>query len=319
MLVVSESQVRAHLNPEAAFAAVKAAFVALTKDQACGFPVVREVLPAASATFGIKSGFCPTRGWLGLKTGGYWSANAAVGRENHQSTVLLLDTDSGLPRAVVAGNHLTAVRTAAASAVSVSMLARTDACTLGLVGTGTQAMHQLRAVARLRPIRRVLVWNRRLARAIAFRAAAAQETGLAVELAESPRAVAEASDIVLTLTASTQPLLRREWIRPGTHIAAMGADTRGKRELDADVLLSAQIYTDDRRQACDIGECQYLEAGEREGLIAGTLGQVICGNVPGRVDDIQVTVFDGTGVAMQDLACAAHVVEVLEQGGGRAP
>lgn len=312
MLVISESQVRAHLDADAAFAAVEAAFVALARDQARGFPVVRESLPGAPAVFGIKSGVCPSRGWLGLKTGGYWSANAAVGRENHQSTVLLLDNDSGLPRALVAGNHLTAVRTAAASAVSVAMLARADACTLGLVGTGTQAMHQLRAVARLRPIRRVLVWNRRLARAIAFRAAAAQETGLTVELADSPRAVAEASDIVLTLTASTQPLLEREWIRPGTHIAAMGADTRGKCELDADVLLSARVYVDDRHQAGAIGECQRLDPAVRDGVIAGTLGQVICGDLPGRVDDEQVTVFDGTGVAMQDLACAAHVVDAVE-------
>lgn len=316
MRVISEAQVREHLDVDAAYSAVEDAFVALARGQARGFPVVREPLPEASAVFGVKSGACLPRGWLGLKAGGYWSANAAVGRENHQSTVLLFDADSGLPCALVAGNYLTAVRTAAASAVSAAVLARPDAGTLGIIGTGTQAMYQLRALARLRPIRRVLVWNRRVARAVAFRAAAAQETGLVVELADTPRAVADAADIVLTLTASERPLLRREWIRPGTHVAAMGADARGKRELDGDLLLSSRVYVDDPVQAGTIGECQHLDPSARGSAIVGTLGQAICGDVPGRNDADAVTVFDGTGVVMQDLACAAHVLEAVKARAG---
>lgn len=315
MQIISEAQVREHLDPATAYAAVEQAFVALAQGQARGFPVVREPLGESGAVFGVKSGASPSRGWLGLKVGGYWPANAAVGRENHQSTVLLLDARSGSPRAVVAGNHLTAVRTAAASAVSVAALARPDAHTLGIVGAGAQAMHQLRAVLRVRPIRRVLVWNRQLARAVAFRAAAAQETTLGVELTDSPREVAAAADVILTLTASERPLLRGEWIRPGTHVAAMGADTRGKRELDADLLLSARVYVDDPAQACTIGECQHLDPHARERIIAGSLGQVLGGQVPGREDDEAVTVFDGTGVAMQDLACAAYVLRAVQARG----
>ena len=314
MLIVSEDACRRLVGDAEAYAAVEAVFAAMARGEARNFPVVREALGHADALYGFKSGFDRAGGALGLKSGGYWPGNADRGLTNHQSTVVLFDPDTGRPKALVAGNHLTAVRTAAASAVSIRWLARRDAKVLGMVGAGHQSTFQMRAALRQRAFEEVVGWNPH-PEMLGRLASVAEEEGLpfrAVTLEE----LGAAADVIVTITSSFGPLLMRAHVRPGTHVACMGTDTKGKQELDPALVAEARVYTDEVAQAVSIGECQHAVAA---GLIGEAditpIGAVVCGDRPGRTDDRQVTLFDGTGVGLQDLAVASAACDLASKEG----
>jgi ornithine cyclodeaminase len=314
MFLVPEDLARTLVTPEAAFDAVEGVFAAMARGQARNFPVVREALGHADALYGFKSGFDKAGQVLGLKSGGYWPGNAARGLTNHQSTVVLFDPDTGRPSALVGGNYLTAVRTAAASAVSIRHLARPDARVLGIVGAGHQAPFQLRAAAAQRDFVRVIGWN--LDPSMLDRlAGAAEEVGLPFEAVDRDRLGAEA-DVIITITSCFEPLLTRAQIKPGTHIACMGTDTVGKQEVDPALLGAAAVFTDEVEQATTLGECQHAVS---QGLLAPLditpLGRVIIGDHPGRRDAEEITLFDGTGVGLQDLAAADAAVKLAKAQG----
>jgi ornithine cyclodeaminase len=302
-----ETAVARALSPATALQAVRRCLVAAAQGEATLFPVVRETLPSLRAVFGIKSACDAGANLLGLKAGGYWSGNEAFGLTNHQSIVLLFDPATGRARALLEGNRLTALRTAAAAAASIDALARRDAKVLGIVGTGRQAPWHIDAALAVRRFERIVVWNRHEERAQAL---AAARVGHRPALEVLPlEAVCRESDVLITLQSSFEPVVRREWIRPGAHIAAMGTDTRGKQELDPALVAAARVATDDVAQALSIGECQHAHAA---GLLHQTqlthLGDVITGRVPGRRSGEDITLYDGTGTALQDLACAALVL-----------
>lgn len=308
MQIVSEEAVEAVVSRDDAFTAVESVFAAMATGQAWNFPVVREAIGHANALYGFKSGFDRDNMALGVKSGGYWPGNAARGLTNHQSTVLLFNPDTGQPRALVGGNYLTAVRTAAASAVSIQHLARPNAKTLGIVGAGHQAPFQLRAAVEQRPIERVVAWNRSPERLESLREAA-EAMGLPFEAVDRDALCAQA-DVIITITSCFEPLLMAEQIRPGTHIACMGTDTAGKQEIDPAIFAEADAFTDDPVQSAAIGECQHAV---QQGLIRDEairpVGEVIGNPQSYRRDDQAVTVFDGTGVGLQDLAVARVAVD----------
>lgn len=280
----------------------------MAEASARNFPVVREMLGHADAIYGFKSGFDRKGLALGLKAGGYWPGNVKRGLSNHQSTVFLFDPDTGKCQAMIGGNLLTALRTAAAAAVSVARLARTDSRVLGIVGAGHQAAFQLRAVAEQRKFAKVLAWNRSIEKLDRL-AAVARELGLEFS-AVTRDALAAQCDVIITITSSAEALLRVDQIRPGTHLSCMGTDTPGKLEVDPALVARASLFTDERAQAITIGECQHAVA---QGLVAADaiteLGQVIVGKHPGRRSADEITLFDGTGVALQDLAVAAAILQ----------
>jgi ornithine cyclodeaminase/alanine dehydrogenase-like protein (mu-crystallin family) len=263
MLVVSEKLARELVSIEDAILAVAGAFAAAHGERARSYPVVRELVGRADAIFGVKAGFDESLPALGLKAGGYWPGNAAQGRGNHQSVVLLFDPDSGQAVAVVSANYLTGVRTGAASALATRHLARQNATVLGMIGTGGQSLYQLLATRAVRPITHVLAWDPNEASLAAF-AGAVTALGLAFE-APGIKEVAGRADILITVTPSRAALVQREWINPGTHINAMGADTAGKQELDPELVASSTLIVDDIDQAVSIGECQHAH---RLGLIS---------------------------------------------------
>lgn len=303
MLYLSEQDARALVGHEEAFAAVREVFAAMARGDARNFPVVREELGHAGAVYGIKSGFDRTAGILGLKSGGYWPANERSGLTNHQSTIVLFDADSGRPLAAVAANWLTAVRTAAASALSIDLLARRDARVLGIVGAGFQSRFQLEAAVRRRRFREIVGWNFHAGMLPNLERTAA-ELGLPFR-AVSPQELCAAADVVITITSASAAHLQAGWVRPGTHIACMGTDTRGKQELDPEILAHAAVFTDEVGQSITIGEAQHAYAAGRLGRDdICPIGRVVIGERPGRTSDDEVTVFDGTGVALQDLAVA---------------
>ena len=314
MYIITEEVCQKVFNREDAFNAVEAVFAAMARGDAYNFPVIREAIGYQDALYGFKSGFDRAGLSLGLKSGGYWPNNAAKGLTNHQSTVFLFDPDTGKLDALVGGNYLTAVRTAAASSVSIAHLSRTDAKVLGMVGAGHQASFQLRAALEQRQFERVVGWNLK-PEALDKLAEVATEFGLPFESVEREQLCALA-DVIITITSAHEPLLMKDWIKPGTHIACMGTDTKGKQEIDPAIIQSANVFTDEIAQSTSIGECQHAI---RENLIDVTaitaIGEVINGTHKGRNSADEITVFDGTGVGLQDLAAASAVVRAaVEQG-----
>ncbi|MEM1361913.1 MAG: iminosuccinate reductase BhcD [Pseudomonadota bacterium] len=314
ILMVGEDACKATVDEAAAFDAVEKIFAAMATGEAWNFPVVREQLGHADAVYGFKSGFDRAGLNLGIKSGGYWPGNIEKGLTNHQSTVMLFDPDTGRLSALVGGNYLTAVRTAASSSVSIAHLARKDAKVLGMVGAGHQAQFQLRAAVRQRDFERVVAWNPH-PEMLPKLGAVAEEIGLPFE-AVSAEEVGAAADVIITITSAFEPLLMRDWIKPGTHIACMGTDTKGKQEVDPHLVAAAKAFTDEIAQSTTIGETQHAIGA---GLIAEgditPIGAVINGTATGRESDDQITLFDGTGVGLQDLAVAAVAAELAKAQG----
>ncbi|MFK7836352.1 MAG: iminosuccinate reductase BhcD [Sulfitobacter sp.] len=309
MWIVPEREIAGLMTREAAFDAVEKVFAAMAAEDAYNFPVVREAIGHEDALYGFKGGFDSAGLTLGLKAGGYWPNNLERrGLINHQSTVFLFDPDTGKASAMVGGNLLTALRTAAASSVSIKHLARKDAKVIGMVGAGHQATFQLRAALEQRDFEKVIGWNYH-PEMLPNIEKVAQEAGVPFE-AVTLEGMAEA-DVIISITSAFAPSLMADHVAPGTHIACMGTDTKGKQEVEAQLLARATVFTDEVAQSVSIGEAQHAVA---EGLIAQSdvqqLGAVINGTHAGRTSADQITLFDGTGVGLQDLAVAAAVVDL---------
>lgn len=314
LLIVPEHLIADLISAQDCFAAVEQVFAAMARDTAYNFPVIREAIGHADALYGFKSGFDRESLALGLKSGGFWPRNADKDLTNHQSTIFLFDADTGRCRAVVGGNLLTALRTAAASAVSIRHLARRDARVLGMIGAGHQSTFQLRAALDQRDFDRVVGWNLNPADLDRL-AKVADERGIPFQAVDLDQLGAQA-DVIITITSSFAPILQAAQVRPGTHLACMGTDTKGKQEVEAALLGKASVFTDEVAQSVTIGEAQHAVA---QGLIAPDditqIGAVINGDRPGRVSDDQITLFDGTGVGLQDLAVASTAVDLAVERG----
>ena len=315
MHIVPEAAIADLMTAEASFDAVEAVFAAMAAGDAGNFPVVREAIGHEDALYGFKGGFDRAGMTLGLKAGGYWPHNLERrGIINHQSTVFLFDPDTGQVAAMVGGNLLTALRTAAASSVSIKHLARKDAKVLGMVGAGHQSHFQLRAAVRQRDFERVVAWNYH-PEMLPKLAETAKEIGIPFE-AVSLEELGAAADIIITITSAFSPSLMDAHVRPGTHLACMGTDTKGKQEVEAALVARASVFADEVAQAVTLGECQHAVA---EGLVAegdiATIGAVINGTHPSRRSDDEVTLFDGTGVGLQDLAVASAAVRLAVEKG----
>lgn len=316
MIIVPEAACPSLLSLDDAFAPVEQVFAAMARGDAENFPVVREALGGAEeALYGFKGGYDRAGATLGLKAGGYWPHNLERRQiTNHQSTVFLFDPDTGRPTAMIGGNYLTAARTAASSAVSIKHLARPDAKVLGMIGAGHQAAFQLRAALRQRSFERVVGWNFH-PEMLPRLAEVAKEAGLPFE-AVTLDELGRQADVIISITSSFAAILAAGQVRPGTHLACMGTDTKGKQEVEPALLARATVFTDEVAQSVSIGEAQHAIAA---GLIAESaitpIGAVINGTHPGRTSADEITLFDGTGVGLQDLAVAAKVVELAKAAG----
>ncbi len=315
MIIVPEDAIGDLVTRADAFAAVEKVFAAMASGEAYNFPVIREAIGHEDALYGFKGGFDRAGGALGLKAGGYWPNNLEKHQLiNHQSTVFLFDPDTGRVSAMVGGNLLTALRTAAASSVSIKHLARADAKVMGMIGAGHQATFQLRAALEQRAFEKVVGWNYH-PDMLPNIEAVAREAGLPFE-AVSLEQLGQEADVIISITSAFAPSLMASHVSPGTHIACMGTDTKGKQEVEAALLARATVFTDEVAQSISIGEAQHAVGA---GLLAEAdvhqIGAVINGTHPGRSSDAEITLFDGTGVGLQDLAVAASVVDLaIEKG-----
>lgn len=314
MLIVPEREIANLMTRDAAFDAVEKVFAAMAAEDAYNFPVIREAIGHEDALYGFKGGFDQAGLTLGLKAGGYWPHNLEKrGEINHQSTVFLFDPDTGKAKAMVGGNLLTALRTAAASSVSIKHLARKDSKVLGMIGAGHQATFQLRAALETHSFEKVIGWNYH-PDMLPNIEKVATEAGVPFEAVDLPGMTQ--ADVIISITSAFAPSLMADHVSPGTHIACMGTDTKGKQEVESALLARASVFTDEVAQSVSIGEAQHAVA---EGLIqqsdVAQLGAVINGTHAGRASDSEITLFDGTGVGLQDLAVAASVVDLAVEKG----
>jgi len=309
MFVVAEREIAGLVTASDCFIAVEQVFASMAKRTAYNFPVIREAIGHADALYGFKSGFDRRSLALGLKSGGFWPNNMARGLTNHQSTVFLFDADTGRCRAVVGGNLLTALRTAAASAISIKYLSRQDSRVLGMIGAGHQSTFQLRAALEQRQFEKVIGWNIDPT-ALDRLASVCSERGVPFEAVDLDSLGAQA-DVIITITSSFAPILKAAQVRPGTHLACMGTDTKGKQEVEAELFAIATAFADEVSQSVTIGEAQHAA---QKGLIDPEsiveIGAVINGDHKGRSTEDEITLFDGTGVGLQDLAVASVAVEL---------
>ena len=308
LLLIDGPTVDEVLDPDAVGRAVVEAFTLHSASKGRVFPVVREQLPSGGI-FGIKSGDVPSQSLLGFKAAGFWPANRAQGGEPHQATILLFDPATGRPSCVIDGNSITTARTGAAGAVGLTKLARPDSTCVAVFGTGVQARSQLRHALRALPsIRDVVYLSHDRQPNAGFESEFASRCRIAS--AHDANAAVSSSDIVITATPGAGPLFDADAVRPGTHLNCVGADTRGKRELPDGVLQRSTLFVDDRQQAAALGELQWAPA-----LSCTEIGEVLAGNGAWNRDPSDVTVFDMTGLALQDLTTARVVFERAEASG----
>jgi alanine dehydrogenase len=309
-LVLSRADVESLIGWEDALTAVEESLVALARGEARPFPTLRE--PVAGGMVGVRGGAWPARGLLGVKVSGFFLGNRRAGLDSHQAIVVLQDPDSGRAHALVDGNHVTWLRTAAAGVAGTRALARPDAHRLLVVGNGLQAEAQVRShawgLAARNPQFQVHAPRDDAAgtKAREF-AGRLEERGISVSPAPDLERALAGVDIVISATPSTEPVLPDRWIRPGTHITAMGADAPGKRELGDGLAARGRFVADDRIQSVRFGEGQALAEGAEGSL--PTLGDVLAGTLPGRRQPAEVTIFDSTGLGLHDIVTADAAVQ----------
>ncbi len=275
-------------------------------------------LPGPEAGPGAPGG--PDPGGYGLKAICIVPGNPARGLDAHQGVVLLSSPQTGEPLAIVNASAVTAIRTAAVSAVATALLARADATELAIIGTGVQARSHLRAISAARPLTRIRVAGRDEARARRFADEMAAHTAVPVLACGSAAEAVEGAGIVVTATTSAEPVLRREWLAPGAHVNAVGACVPHARELDTATMAAAALFADSRESV--LAESGDFLLAEAEGAIGpehirAEIGEVLTGGAAGRAGDDEVTVFESLGLAVEDLAAAMLAYRKAgELGGG---
>jgi len=253
-------------------------------------------------------------GHAGIKWVNSHPNNPRVGLPTVMAVFIYNDPKTGFPLAIMDGTYLTNMRTGAASAVAAKYLARRNSSVLGFIGCGTQAYTQLLALNEVFDVEVVLANDLREKKALNF-AEYCNKLGIDAKVLGANK-VCEC-DILTTSTPSRKPVVRSEWIREGMHINAIGADAPGKQELDENILKRSKIVVDDIEQAIHGGEVNVAIAkGKLEVKdIYATLGEIVAGFKPGRVKDDEITIFDSTGLAIQDVAAASIVFKRAKEAG----
>lgn len=254
----------------------------------------------------------------GLKAICVFPENPKSGKDAHQGSVMLFSGDSGELLALMNASAITAVRTAAVSAVATRLLAREDARELAIVGSGVQARSHLAALACVRPLKRTRVVSRTRQHADQFVVEMAPRFPFQLEAVDSAREALDGADIIVTVTNSHEPVIDREWISPGAHINAIGTHSVAAREIDGATMAAARLFVDRRESA--INEAGDFVLAQKEGLIdadsiVAELGELVIGEKRGRETQDEITLFKSLGLAVEDLACAEYLFRKAQETG----
>ena len=308
-ICINEKQVKELLKMNETVEVVEKAFKLYALGECVMPPKLYLDLPQFNGDFRAMPAYID--GVAGIKWVSVYPDNSEHGLPTVIATIILSDSNTSVPLALVDGTYLTNARTGAAGGVAAKYLARKDSSVMGLIGAGAQARTQLLATKYAVPgIQQVNVYDPKMSTARSFAFDMSEQIGVNIVVVNSVEEAAQ-SDIVVTTTPSRSPVLLKKHVRPGTHINAIGADAEGKQELETGLMQVSKIVVDDMAQACHSGEVNIpVSCGAIcEADIYCSLGEVVAGIRRGRESDQEITIFDSTGLAIQDLACAKLVYE----------
>lgn len=302
-LVLDQAQVEELLTMPECIELMEKTLVALAREEL--YQPLRSVVrpPGADGFMGLmpahRGGEKPA---FGLKVVCIFPGNPARGLDAHQGAVVLFDGETGEVRAIANASAITAIRTAAVSAVATRALAREDAGTLAILGAGVQGRSHLEAMRALHPWDQIVVWSR-------TREHAEQ---LGAEVADTAEEALRAADVVCTTTTSREPVVHRAWLKEGAHVNAVGSSIPTTRELDTATVADASLFVDRRESTFNEAGDYLFPAGEGAigpEHIRAELGEVLAGSAEGRRSPDELTVFKSLGLAVEDLACAQFLLE----------
>jgi len=279
-------------------------------------------LPEKVGALGMMPSYLGDLKAMGLKVVSVFPGNHGTQYDSHQGAVMLFETEHGRLLAIVDASEITAIRTAATTAVATRLLAREEASDLAILGSGVQARTHLEAMLLARPIKRVRVWSRDPDHARHFAERESQRRGIKVEPMGTAQAAVAEADIICTTTAAREPVLLGEWIAPGAHVNAVGSSVAFTRELDTAAVVKASLFVD--RRESTINEAGDFLFAKKEGAIGddhiqGEIGEILLGRIVGRASAAEITLFKSLGLAVEDLAAAHHIYQkALEKGMGMA-
>jgi ornithine cyclodeaminase len=298
---------RALVSPAFATSVVRDAFKADGEGRTRVPPVINLEVPSGPGEFHIKTAYIDGTRHIAVKVASGFYGNPARGLPSGSGLMAVFDATTGLPAALLLDNgFLTDIRTGAAGAVAAEAVGPRTIRTVGVIGSGVQARHQVRCLRTVREFVRLIAWSPTRSRLETY-CEEMRRDGHEVIVADGPEAVCAAADLVITTTPAHRPLIHAEWLRPGMHVTAVGADSPGKAELAPECLGRADLVCVDRRSQCaSFGE---LAGAMAHGLLQETdaieLGEIVAGRRPGRLSEDQLTIADLTGVGFQDTAIAS--------------
>jgi ornithine cyclodeaminase len=314
MLVLSREEVRELLDLDALIDALADAMADLSAGRASVPDRIAALVSERDALLAAMPGYVPSLGALVSKLVSVFPRNAGSAIPTHQAVMVVFDPENGSAVALLDGTEITAVRTGACSALSVRLLAREDASVLAVLGTGVQARSHARAVVRVRPIAEVRIAGRERRKADALAAELAEDLGVPVHAVDSYAEALKHADVVCATTHALEPVVRRDWLAPGTHVTSVGYNPAG-RELDDQTIIDALVCVESRRAALAAvpSGSNDLTQPIRDGLITpehvhAELGELVSGTKTGRASVEQITLYKSVGVAVQDAAAAALVL-----------
>ena len=314
MIVVSRADVERLLDLDELINALAAAHADLSAGRASMPTRIAALVDERGGLLGAMPAYLPSAGALTAKLVSVFPRNAGSGLPTHQATMLAFDPETGEPRALLDGTSITAIRTGAAAALSARLLARPESSTLALLGSGVQARSHARAFARVLPLRELRVAARDPAKAAELARELAAELGIEARAAAGYEDAVRGADVVAATTHSPEPVVRRDWLAPGTHVTSVGLNANG-REVDGETVRDALVVVESRESALapfPVGSNDLLWP-IRDGLVGEShvhadLGELVLGTRPGRTDEEQLTLYKSVGVAVQDAAAAALVL-----------
>jgi ornithine cyclodeaminase len=306
MRTIDREEVARRLTYERCIPIVREAMIAFSTGETK--QLLRSMLPLSEGRlFGVMPGALGAHGPFGAKILSVFKDNAAKGKQSHQGVVLLFEPESGEPVCLVDAGEITAIRTAAASAVASDALARKDAKRLTILGTGEQAVTHARAISKVRTLETLVLWGRSEERARKLAAKLRDELKIEIVVAPTTRVAVVDADIICTVTSAVEPIMEGKWLRPGAHINIVGSSYAGPAEVDNDVVTRSRFFADSREGVIAQG-AEFLNA-KKAGLIGddhivGEIGEVLAGKIKGRRTTDEITAYKSLGHIVQDLASA---------------
>ena len=311
ILILDSAQIRELLPMRDCIELMADALAALARDEI--FQPLRTIIrpPHARGLLGLMSAYrTGEQGAFGLKAITVFPENPAQGKDAHQGAVMLFSRDTGELLALMNASEITAIRTAAVSAVATRLLAREDADTLAIIGAGVQARTHLKALALVRPIKDARVVARNFEHAVELVHEMRQQLTFPIKAVTTNEEAVRDADLIVTATSSLEPVINKDWIAAGAHINAIGTHSPDSREIDSGTMGAARIFVDRRESALNESGDYLLAA--KEGVVTpdeilGEIGELLIGSKSGRTSATDITLFKSLGLAIEDVACADYL------------